>query len=188
MIRLPAPQPLVLAMISLSILSQGIFANAGDKGIVKDVGGLKAELMIGAPAAAGEPKIGDNEILLRLHDADDKPVADASLMMSIAMDKGSSMSMDMEQQKAKSVTLVADAATPGLYKGTVNFDFKGKWVASMDLTRGGMMEKASFEFEVSQAGPNWSILIGFGLVIVIVMGGAALLRSKKPKASSGSAA
>ena len=169
---------LFLAVMALTMLPLGLFANEGDKGIVKTVGDLKVELMVGLDAAT----VGTNPVTIRIHDAQDKPVTDATVGLRIAMDQGSAMSMDMDKEKTKTVDLSADGSTAGTLKGRVDLGFKGKWIASMDLSRGGTMEKATFNFEVADAGPNWTILIVFGLIVVVVIGGAALLRSRKPEA------
>lgn len=184
--RLSTARHTILAALALVLLPLGLAANEGDKGIVKDVGGLKVELLVGSPGA----RIGTNEFMARVRDAEGKPVTDAMIMLSVDMDKGSAMTMDMGKEKPKGVAFVADSMEPGMYKGKVELGFKGRWIASMDLSRGSGAgaAKADFPFEVAEAGPNWGILLGFGAVFIVVIGAAVLLRSRKPKTAGGSAA
>lgn len=182
--RKPAPRgALVLALSTLifTLLPPALAASEGDNGIVKDLGGLEVELLLGKDGA----KVGTNTVMLRIHDAEDKPVSDAMIMLEVAMDTGSTMTMDMSKEKPKGVQMVADSMEEGMYQGKVELGFTGKWIAKVDLSRGSTMAKADFPFEVSAGGPNWTVLIVFGLAIALVIGAAALLRSRKPKAAGG---
>jgi len=175
---------LAFSMLLLSLVHLGLAANEGGKTIAKTVGDLKVEMVLADSGA----KVGNNDVMFRIHDAEGKAVTDATLALAIAMDQGSAMSMDMNKEKTKTVPMAADSMEAGMYKGSVELGFKGKWIASLDLTRGAMMGNASFDFEVADAGPNWTILLVFGLVIVVVIGSAVALRSRKPKIATGSAA
>ena len=115
-------------------------------------------------------------------------MADEAITLEIAMDQGTKMTMDMDKEKTKTVAMSADASSPGLYKGSVDLGFKGKWIAAMELTRAGSTDKASFDFEVFEAGPDWTFLAFFALIIVIVIARAAFLRSRRKKPEGGKAA
>ena len=106
----------------------------------------------------------------------------------IAMDESTAMSMDMEKEKSKTVLLTANTAAAGSYQGTVDFGFKGKWMADMELSHGGATDKANFEFEIAGGGPNWTIIIVFAAAVILVLGGAMILRSRRPRPAKGSAA
>ena len=140
--------------------------------------------MVGATKA----KVGTNQVTVSILDAQGKAVADAAIMLEIAMDQGAKMTMDMDKEKTKTVAMSADTSKPGSYKGSVDLGFKGKWIAAMELTRAGSTDKASFDFEVFEAGPDWTFLAFFALIIVIVIAGAAFLRSRRKKPEGGKAA
>ena len=171
---------LLLGLAALVLLPLGLAANGGDKGIVKDVGDLRVELLLGASGA----RIGGNEFMVRIRDAQGKPITDAMVMLAVDMDKGSAMTMDMGKDKPKGLAFIADPMEAGMYKGKVELGFKGKWIASLELARAGMTEKADFPFEVAEAGPNWGILLGFGALFAVVIAAAVLLRNRKPKPGS----
>ena len=175
---------LSLAVLALVLIPFGLSADGMGTGVVKDVNGLKVELLVGAKKA----KVGANEVTVRIRDAQGMAVADAAVTLEIAMDQGSTMSMDMDKEKAKTVALGADASAPGSYKGSVDLGFKGKWTAAMELSRAGVTEKASFGFEVAEAGPNWAFLAVFAAVIAAVIAGAAFLRGRKNRNKGGKAA
>jgi hypothetical protein len=176
----------VLFAVSVALMAFpfALFASEGDNGIEKDVNGMKVELIIGAP----EPKIGKNQLTVRVVDAQNQPVLNAEIALVIAMDTSAAMSMDMDKEKSKTVLLTARAAEAGAYEGTVELGFDGKWMADMELSRGGITDKAKFEFEVARSGPNWTIILVFAAAIILVLGGAVLLRSRRPRPAKGSAA
>ena len=172
-----------LVALSMVLIPSGLFAGGNGDGVVKDVNGLKVELLVGATKA----KVGTNPVTVRIRDAQGMAVADGTVTLEISMDQGSTMSMDMDKEKAKTVALGADASSPGSYTGSVDLGFKGKWVADMELSRAGVTEKASFGFEVAEAGPNWTFLAVFAAIIAAVIAGAAFVRSRAKKAKGGKA-
>ncbi len=175
---------LVMAVLALALIPSGLFADGMGAGMGKDVNGLKVEFMVGGTKA----KVGTNQVTVSIHDAQGKAVADEAIMLEIAMDQGAKMTMDMDKEKTKTVAMIADASSPGSYKGSVDLGFKGKWIADMELSRAGSTDKASFDFEVFEAGPDWTFLAFFALVIAIVIAGAAFLRSRRKKPEGGKAA
>ena len=175
---------LFLAALALAALPSGLFASAGDKGIEKDVNGLKVELLVGTT----EAKIGTNQVTLRVHDAQDQPVLNAEIVLMVAMDESAAMSMDMDKEKSKTVRLTADPAAAGSYRGTVDLGFKGKWKADTELSHGGVTDTTTFNFDVAGGGPNWTIIIVFAAAVILVLGGAVILRSRRPRPAKGSAA
>ena len=175
---------LFLAALALAALPSGLFASAGDKSIEKDVNGLKVELLVGTTDA----KIGTNQVTLRVHDAQGQPVLNAEIVLMIAMDESAAMSMDMDKEKSKTVRLTADPAAAGSYRGTVDLGFKGKWKADTELSHDGVTDTTTFNFDVAGGGPNWTIIIVFAAAVFLVLGGAVILRSRRPRPVKGSAA
>jgi hypothetical protein len=175
---------LFLVAVALTALPFGLFASEGDGGIEKDVNGLKVELIVGTTGA----KIGKNQLTVRIHDAQDQPVLNAGIVLTVAMDRSAAMSMDMDKEKSKTVLLSANPVAAGSYQGTVDLGFKGKWMADMELSHGGVTDKANFEFEVAGGGPNWTIIVVFAAAVILVLGGAVILRSRRPRTAKGVAA
>ena len=175
---------LVMAVLALALIPSGLFADGMGTGIVKDVNGLKVEFSVGGAKA----KVGTNQVTISIHDAQGKAVADEAITLEIAMDQGTKMTMDMDKEKTKTVAMSADASSPGLYKGSVDLGFKGKWIAAMELSRAESTDKASINFEVFEAGPDWTFLAFFALAIAIVIAGAAFIRSRRKTPEGGKVA
>ena len=169
---------LVMAVLALALIPSGLFADGMGTGIVKDVNGLKVEFSVGGAKA----KVGTNQVTISIHDAHE------AITLEIAMDQGTKMTMDMDKEKTKTVAMSADASSPGLYKGSVDLGFKGKWIAAMELSRAESTDKASINFEVFEAGPDWTFLAFFALAIAIVIAGAAFIRSRRKTPEGGKVA
>ena len=175
---------LLLAAVALTALPFGLFASESENGIEKDVNGLMVELIVGTTEAI----IGTNQVTVRVHDAQHQPVLNAEIILMIAMDKSAAMSMDMDKEESKTVRLTADPAAAGSYRGAVDLGFKGKWKADTELSHEGITDRTTFEFDVAGGGPNWTIIIVFAAAVILVLGGAVILRSRRPRPAKGSAA
>ncbi|MEI6386030.1 MAG: hypothetical protein WCQ50_05295 [Spirochaetota bacterium] len=177
--------PLALAL--LLVLPFGLAANGKDAAMTTAVGAYSADLEFGDKGAV----VGDNRILVTLHDSMGMPVAGAKIVMSVEMvqDPSAAMSMDMGE-KPKPAVLAADPASPGSYLGSSSFDSTGNWKANLEFafTPGGPVEKASFGFEVVEAGSNWVILVVFGVLMVVTITAAAALRARQGTIVKGAAA
>jgi hypothetical protein len=174
-----------LALTLLLGFPSVLVANGKDTAMTKAVGANTAELELGEGAAL----MGDNRVLLTLHDSMGMPVPGARILMSVEMVQDQSMSMDMGE-KPRPTLLAADPASPGSYLGSANFDSTGDWTANLEFAfaPGGPVEKASFSFEVTELASNWIILAVFGFLMVVTIVAAAALRSRQVTIAKGAEA
>ncbi len=139
----------------------------------------------------GKPKTGTNDLYVRLADAANMPVEKAIVTLTVEMDKGSSMSMDMTTVKPVSVRLEEAKDAKGEYRGKMDFGYTGSWIASVGIEAGGAKNDTSFNVEVASGGPNWlviGIFVGILAVIILLAAIRKIRASGKPAAEGKTAA
>jgi hypothetical protein len=168
----------ILSVILTLGLSTAAFADGMDmgKGTEKSVNGINAELTFNKD---NKVKTGKNDVMLTLHDANDKEIKNADVNISAEMDKNSDMgSMDMDKSKPIEVTL--EGSEQGQYMGNIDFSDKGKWIVTANVMLNGEKKDIKFDVDVTSAGPNWVIIGGFiGIVAVIIIVAAVKKKSSK---------
>ena len=94
-------------------------------------------------AASWPAKQGKGSIEVRLRNADRAAIDDAKVTVKLAM-AGHRMAGD-----TKPIVLTEGKKKDGLYTAKVDLSMKGKWVATVEVTRGDKTETYKFEMEVS---------------------------------------
>lgn len=168
----------ILSIILTLGLSTAAFADGMDmgKGTEKSVNGINAELTFNKD---NKVKTGKNDVMLTLHDANDKEIENADVNISAEMDKESDMGgMDMDKSKPTEVAL--EGSGQGEYMGNIDFSDKGKWVVTANVMVNGEKKDIKFDVDVISAGPNWVVIGGFiGIVAVIIAVAAVKKKSSK---------
>jgi hypothetical protein len=91
-----------------------------------------ANLQIDVKTTPDPPRSGENQIEVRVRDADGRPVEDVDVRVTLFMAAMPSMNMPAMRSDA---TLVHAAA--GVYRGTISMLMLGRWDATVTVTRGG---------------------------------------------------
>lgn len=168
----------ILSIILTLGLSTAAFADGMDmgKGTEKSANGISAELTFNKD---NKVKTGENDVMLTLHDVNDKEIENADVNISAEMDKESDMgSMDMD--KSKPIEAALEGSGQGEYMGNIDFSDKGKWVVTANVMVNGEQKDIKFDVDVISAGPNWVIIGGFiGIVAVIIIVAAVKKKSSK---------
>lgn len=146
------------------------------KGTEKSASGINAELTFNKDNKA---KTGKNDVMVTLHDDNNKEIDNADVKISAEMDKGSDMGgMSMDNSKPIEATL--ESSGQGQYMGNIDFSDKGKWVITANATVNGEKKDIKFDVDVVSAGPNWIVIGGFvGIVAVIIVVAAIKKKSSK---------
>lgn len=146
------------------------------KGTEKSASGINAELTFNKDNKA---KTGKNDVMVTLHDDNNKEIDNADVKISAEMDKDSDMgSMNMDNSKPIEATL--ESSGQGQYMGNIDFSDKGKWVITANATVNGEKKDIKFDADVVSAGPNWVVIGGFvGIVAVIIAVAAVKKKSSK---------
>lgn len=158
----------VLSLIFTLGLSTAAFADGMDmgKGTVKSVSGIKAELTFNKD---NKVKTGKNDVMLTLHDNNDKEIEKATVNISAEMDKSSDMG-GMNMDKSKPIEVALENSEEGQYMGNMNFTDKGKWVVTANVMVNGGERDIKFDVDVISEGPNWIVIGGFiGIVSLIII-------------------
>jgi len=163
---------LVLAL-SFSTLA---FASTTGTQINKEVNGLKASLTF----ANEKLNPGSNEFTISILDKNGKPLPNANLKITAAMDTSTDMG-GMTEDKPMMIDL-KEGSKKGEYTGVVDFKTKGKWIIKSTFDVQGQPKNINFNFDVQSAGPNFLIIGGFSVVIILVIVIAALNKKKSIKA------
>ena len=153
---------------------------ANETVIEKQVNEYKVALSFMSPTV----KTGPNEIMVRLRDAQDKPMENTKIILTVDMDRGTSMAgHDMEMRKPIVLELAPAHAQNkmGDYMGRIDFKDKGKWMIAATFDAGGKSNQVDFEVNVASAGPNWFIIGGFLALIVLVILIAGIAKRKRNK-------
>jgi len=155
-------------------------AKANETVIEKQVNEYKVALSFMSPTV----KTGPNEIMVRLRDAQDKPVENVKITLTADMDRGASMAgHDMEMRKpiVLELTPAHEQNKMGDYMGRIDFKDKGKWMIAVAFEAGGKSNQADFEVQVASAGPNWFMIGGFLALIALVILIAGIAKRKRNK-------
>lgn len=156
---------LVLSLIIVLAFSTIVLADSMnmDKGIEKKLDGISAELSF----KNGKAQTGNGDIMITLHDGNNKPISDAAVSATAEMDKN----MDMNMKDSKPISIeFKNGDDQGQYMGSVNFTDKGKWIVKAKIKVQGQEKNVDFDVDVASTGPNWGIIGGFlGIVALIII-------------------
>ncbi|GKU27556.1 hypothetical protein CFOLD11_43830 [Clostridium folliculivorans] len=142
------------------------------KAISKSVDGITAELSF----KDEEAKTGKDQIMITLHDSNDKEIDNADVTIIAKMPQDDSMKMDSN----KPITIKLEKSEKGQYMGDINFTDKGKWTVTADITVQGEKKSMDFDVNVVSGGPNWIIIGGFlGAIVLIIV--VAAIKKKQAK-------
>ncbi|EHJ01062.1 hypothetical protein CDLVIII_4554 [Clostridium sp. DL-VIII] len=146
------------------------------KGTEKSASGINVELTFNKDNKA---KTGKNDVMVTLHDDNNKEIDNADVKISAEMDKGSDMG-GMSMDKSKPIEATLESSGQGQYMGDIDFSDKGKWVVTANATVNGEKKDIKFDVDVVSAGPNWVVIGGFvGIVAVIIIVAAVKKKSSK---------
>lgn len=136
------------------------------KGTEKSSNGINAELTFNKDNKA---KTGKNEVMVTLHDGNDKEIENAQVKIIAEMDKNSDMG-GMNMDKSKPIEAVLKNDGKNQYMGNINLTDKGKWMVTAEVMVNGEMKDIKFDVDVLSGGPNWFVIGGFvGIVSVIIL-------------------
>ena len=161
----------ILSLILTLGLSTAAFADGmGNmdmgKGTEKSANGIKAELTFNKD---NKVKTGKNDVMVTLHDNNDKEIEKADVKISAEMDKSSDMG-GMSMDKSKPIEVTLENNENGQYMGNIDFTDKGKWTVTANVMVNGEKKDIKFDVDVISAGPNWVVIGGFiGIVSVIII-------------------
>jgi uncharacterized integral membrane protein len=159
-------------------LAQNVKANTTV--MTKQVNEYKVELSFMSPTI----KTGANEIMVRIKDAQDKPIENVKITLTADMDRGASMAgHGMEMQKPIKLELqpAHEMEKMGDYMARIEFSDKGQWLITVAFDAGAKNNQADFEVQVASAGPNWFLIGGFLALIVLVILIAGIAKRKRNK-------
>lgn len=165
----------LLSLILTLGLSTVAFADTMDmgKGTEKSVNGINAELSFNKD---NKSKTGKNDVMITLHDSNDKEIESATVNISAEMDKNSDMSINMD--KSKPIEASLENSEKGQYMGNINFTDKGKWIVTANLMVNGEKQNLQFDVYVANGGPNWIVIGGFiGIIALIII--VAAIKNKQ---------
>lgn len=169
----------VLSLILTLGLSTAAFADGMDMGgnvTEKKIDGINVELSF----EDEKVKTGKNEIMLNLHDSNDKEIEISNVAITAKMADDSEMEMDMNMDESKPIEVNLESSEEGQYMGEIDFTDKGKWVVTANFVVDGKEKSLDFDVEVADGGPNWVVIGGFvGIVAVIIIVAAAKKKSSK---------
>jgi len=162
----------VITLILVLSFSTLAFATTTGTQINKVVDGTKASLTF----ANEKLKPGSNEFTISLLDQNGKPLSNANLKVTAAMDTSTDMG-GMTEDKPMMIDL-KEGSKKGEYTGMVDMKTKGKWIIKSTFDVQGQQKSINFDFNVESAGPNFLIIGGFSVVIILVIVIAALNKKK----------
>jgi len=161
----------VLSLILTLGLSTTAFADGMSnmemgKGTEKNVNGIKAELTFNKD---NKVKAGKNDVMITLHDDNNKEIENAEVKISAEMDKNSDMG-GMNMDKSKPIEVALESSEEGQYMGNIDFADKGKWAVTANVIVNGEKKDIKFDVDVISVGPNWIVIGGFiGIVSIIII-------------------
>lgn len=161
--------------LGISILLFGtVFANVDNKGIEKDVDGVKVNISFMTPNA----KTGSNDLIITLHDNNEKSISGAIVKLTADMDRTKdAMNSQMSTQPLK--VELQSSPEEGQYISKINFTDSGKWMVNVNFTVDGKESMTDFELNVDRAGPNWYVIGGFLGIVAIVIAFAAINKKRR---------
>jgi hypothetical protein len=165
--------------LTLGLSTAAFAAGMGDmdmgQGTQKSMNGINAELTFNKDNKA---KTGKNDVMVTLHDNNNKEIDNADVKISAEMDKNSDMG-GMNMDKSKPIEATLESSGSGQYMGNIDFSDKGKWVVTANVMVNGEKKDIKFDVDVASAGPNWVVIGGFvGVVAVIIIVAAAKKKKK----------
>ncbi|NAS17474.1 hypothetical protein GND98_006205 [Clostridium butyricum] len=169
----------ILSLILTLGMSTAAFADGMDMGgnvTEKKIDGINVELSF----QDEKVKTGKNEIMLNLHDSNDKEIEISNVSIIAKMADDSEMEMDMNMDESKPIEVNLESSEEGQYMGEIDFTDKGKWVVTANFVVDGKEKSLDFDVEVADGGPNWIVIGGFvGIVAVIIIVAAVKKKSSK---------
>jgi hypothetical protein len=168
-------------VLTLGLSTAAFAAGMGDmdmgQGTEKSANGINAELTFNKD---NKVKTGKNDVMVTLHDSNNKEIEDADVKISAEMDKSSDMGgMNMDESKPIETTL--ESSGSGQYMGNIDFSDKGKWVVTANVMVNGEKKDIKFDAEVVSAGPNWGVIGGFIGIIAAIIVVAAVKKKQSSK-------
>lgn len=173
--KLKSFKNLVFTLILTLSFSTLAFAATTGTQINKTVNGVKASLTF----INEKLKTGSNEFTISLADKSGKPLSNANLKATAAMDTSTDMG-GMKEDKPMMISL-KEGTKKGEYTGMVDFKSKGKWIIKSTFDVQGQTKTIDLGVNVQSAGPNFLIIGGFSAVIVLIIVVAALNKKKSIK-------
>lgn len=161
----------ILSVIFTLALSTVVFADSMNnmdmgKGTEKSVSGINAELTFNKD---NKVKTGKNDVMITLHDSNNKEIENADIKISAEMDKSSDMG-GMNMDKLKAIEAALESSENGQYMGNIEFTDKGKWIVTANVTVNGENMDIKYDVDVISSGPNWVVIGGFaGIVVAIII-------------------
>jgi len=161
----------ILSLILTLGLSTAAFADGmGNmdmvKGTEKSMNGINAELTFNKD---NKVKTGKNDVMVTLHDNNDKEIENADVKISAEMDKSSDMG-GMNMDKSNPIEVALENSEKGQYMGNIDFTDKGKWIVTANVMVNGEEKDIQFDVDVISGGPNWVVIGGFiGIVSIIII-------------------
>ncbi|MCE5220555.1 MAG: FixH family protein [Clostridium sp.] len=167
-------------VLTLGLSTAAFAAGMGDmdmgQGTEKSSNGINAELTFNKD---NKVKTGKNDVMVTLHDNNDKEIQNADVKISAEMDKSSDMG-GMNMDKLKPIEAALESSGNGQYMGNIDFTDKGKWTVTANVLVNGEKKDIKFDVDVASAGPNWIVIGGFvGIVAVIIVVAAVKKKSSK---------
>ncbi|GFZ33823.1 hypothetical protein CSC2_43490 [Clostridium zeae] len=165
---------LVFSLMFILISSTAALADEMNMGKAtsKSVDGITAELSF----KGEEAKTGKDQIMITLHDSNDKEIDNADVTIIAKMPQDDSMKMNSNEP----ITVKLEKNEKGQYMGYINFTDKGKWTITTNITVQGEKKSIDFDTNVVSGGPNWIIIGGFlGAVALIII--VAVVKKKQAK-------
>lgn len=163
-------------------LSTAAFATGMDdmdmgKGTEKSSNGINAELTFNKDNKA---KTGKNDVMVTLHDSNDKEIENADVKIIAEMDKSSDMG-GMNMDNSKPIEVALENSENGQYMGNIEFTDKGKWIATANVMLNGEKKDIKFNVDVVSSGPNWVVIGGLIGIIAIIIVVAAVKKKQSSK-------
>lgn len=171
----------VLSLILTLGLSTAAFADGMDMGgnvTEKKIDGINVELSF----QDEKVKTGKSQIMLTLHDSNDKEIEISNITINAKMADDADMEMDMNMDESKPIEVDLENSGKGQYMGEIDFTDRGKWVVTANFVVNGQEKSLDFDVEVANGGPNWGVIGGFiGIVALIII--VAAIKKKQVKAA-----
>lgn len=162
--------------LSTAAFADGMGNMDMSKGTEKSVNGINAELTFNKD---NKVKTGKNDVMVTLHDDNNKEIDNAEVKISAEMDKNSDMG-GMNMDKSKPIEASLESSGKGQYMGNIEFTDKGKWIVTANVMVKGEKKEIKFDVDVVSNGPNWVVIGGFiGIVAVIIIVAAVKKKSSK---------
>lgn len=169
----------VFTLILVLSVSPLAFASTTGTQTNKVVDGVKASLTF----KNEKLKPGKNEFTFSLLDKNEKPLTNANLKITVAMDNSTDMKgmSGMTAENTPMIIALKKGSKKGEYTGMIDFKSTGKWIVTSTF---GLQENAKnvdFNANVQKSGPNFLIIGVFSGVVVLILVIAAINKKKSIK-------